>query len=150
MDRIRTRSYKFKRENGQFEFVNLFSINENNKVSSILEDENGILWIGVERRGLIRFNPDGHQIKLFDLNSGPQEHEFSNKIRALYYLSSGQIAVGTYGAGLIIFNPKSESWFTFQNKSGKSGAFNHNHVFTVFEDRGHILWVGTFKGVDKA
>jgi signal transduction histidine kinase/ligand-binding sensor domain-containing protein len=141
--------YTFSRENGQFHFVNLFSNDEYNKVSSIIENESGILWIGVEGRGLIRFNPDNDQIKHYDLNSGAEKHQFANKIRTLYQLSNGQIAIGTYGAGLYIFNPETESWFAFRNNSGDSGAISHDHVFAVFEDCSKILWIGTFKGVDK-
>jgi ligand-binding sensor domain-containing protein/CheY-like chemotaxis protein len=141
--------FKFKKENRKFDFVDLFQNDENNKVSAILEDEDNILWIGVEGKGLIRFNPDSQEVKHYDLNAGISKNGYYNKIRTLTYLSSGQIAVGTYGGGLIIFDPMNESWFVFQNKWGKSGAISHDHVFAVFEDRGHILWIGTFKGVDK-
>ena len=141
--------YKFRRENGQFEFVDLLSNNDFNKVSSIFEDKDGILWIGVEGRGLIRFDSNRGQIKHYNLNFGPMKHEFANKIRTLFPLSSNQIAIGTYGAGLWIFNPESETWFSFQHKSGNPGSLSHDHIFKVLEDRGHILWIGTFKGVDK-
>jgi len=141
--------YKFKPENGQFDFINLFKNNTYHKVSSIIEDKSGILWIGVEGKGLVRYNPDDDQIKHYDLVSKGPKQEFSNRIRTLFYLSSGQIALGTFGAGLIIFNPESESWFLFQNTSGSIGAISNDHVFTVFEDRGHIMWIGSFKGVDK-
>lgn len=76
--------YKFRRENGQFEFVDLLSNNDFNKVSSIFEDKDGILWVGVEGRGLIRFDSNRGQIKHYNLNFGPMKHEFANKIRALY------------------------------------------------------------------
>ncbi len=141
--------YKFRRENGQFEFVDLLSNNDFNKVSSIFEDKDGILWVGVEGRGLIRFDSNRGQIKQYNLNFGPMKHEFANKIRALYPLSSNQIAIGTYGAGLWIFNPESETWFSFQHKSGNPGTLSHDHIFKVMEDRGQIVWIGTFKGVDK-
>jgi ligand-binding sensor domain-containing protein len=60
--------YKFSREKGQFDYVNLLSNNDGFKVSSIVEDEAGIFWIGVEGRGLIRFNPESYEIKYYYLN----------------------------------------------------------------------------------
>jgi len=141
--------YKFIKSNGRFNFVDLFSDNKYNKVSTMLEDSDGILWLGVEGRGLVRYNPESDSTKLYDLNSGYQNHDFANKVRALYYLSTRQIAVGTYGAGLWIFNPDSESWFSYQKQAEDLSSISQAHVFTILEDRGQIVWIGTFKGADK-
>ncbi len=141
--------YKFRRENGRFDYLQLSSDNLYNNVSSIIEDIDKNLWIGIEGGGLLKIDPDkGHQ-KLYDLNSGTQTHSFANKIRVIYQLSTGQIAIGTYGAGLWIFNPALETWFSLQSDLKGDDFISHAHIFTLLEDKGRILWIGTFKGADK-
>jgi ligand-binding sensor domain-containing protein/signal transduction histidine kinase len=141
--------HKFRRDNGRFDPFNILPDENNYKVSSIIEDADGALWIGIEERGLAYYNPkDGSKI-LYDLNLGHKRHSFANKIRIIEQLSSGQIAIGTYGAGLWIFNPDLKTWFSFQSDSDEETTLSQSHIFTILEDRGQILWIGTFKGVHK-
>jgi ligand-binding sensor domain-containing protein/signal transduction histidine kinase len=141
--------YRFRKENGKFEAIELLSEPEDYIVSSIIEDTDGTLWISIEGQGLLRYQPEDQSVKLYDLNSGSQKHASANRIRIIYLLSTGQIAIGTYGAGLWIFNPDSETWFSFQIDSKDKSLISRTHVFTILEDRGQILWIGTFKGVSR-
>ena len=65
--------------NGEFIGFKTFSINEglpNSVVKSILEDDNGNLWLSTNK-GLSRFNINKESFKNFDANDGLQSNEFS-------------------------------------------------------------------------
>jgi ligand-binding sensor domain-containing protein/signal transduction histidine kinase len=119
----------------------------NNKVSSILPDQNS-LWIGTEY-GLDYYNPrtntfEHHRLSN-DLTSGPS----SNSITAIFKDSDGILWVGTYNAGLNAYNISTGKFEVYKNAEGDASSLSHNRVLSIQEDQEGKLWVGTANGLNR-
>ena len=141
--------YSYNREDNKLNFIDLQTHPQFSKVSSIIEDDNGFLWLGIEGSGLVRYNPVSNYRKRYDLKALFPNQRTANKIRVLCRLSSGQIAVGTFGGGLWFYNPKTDEFKLYRNNPRINSSINDDHIFSLMEDRSQILWVGTFQGVNK-
>jgi ligand-binding sensor domain-containing protein/signal transduction histidine kinase len=141
--------YKFNRSSDQFVFVNLLSDSTYTIATVITEDNYGVLWVGLDGRGIAKYNEQNNEIKMYDLHSIIKTKLPVNKIRYICPLRSGNIAIGSFGGGLLIFDPQKESCILFDEDSQNSGAISDNHIFTILEDKSQILWIGTFRGINK-
>ena len=109
----------------------------NRNVKALLSDGN-IIWVGTSG-GVIRYNTETDQYRLFDTKSGL----LSNGIFHLSKLGD-RLLVGTYGGGMSLFDAASESWETFNIPDGLADAF----VYDVLEtDKGDV-WVATWSGAN--
>ena len=141
--------YLFDHETGDFKYQQLLSADQRVKVSAIVEDDHRNLWIGLDGFGLIKFNPAKSEISHFSLVANSDINPSIKKIRTLTLLQSGKIALGTYGGGLGIFNPLTEELTVFNNNPNRPSTLSDDHIFTLFQDQSRILWMGTFRGIDK-
>jgi signal transduction histidine kinase/ligand-binding sensor domain-containing protein/DNA-binding response OmpR family regulator len=75
----------------------------NNQVKSILEDDNGNLWISTAN-GLSKFDPETRNIKNYFSSDGIEENNYWNQ--NAYRTSTGEMLFGT-SDGFIMFHPDS-------------------------------------------
>jgi len=113
----------------------------NDRVSSIVKEKNGFVWIGTEN-GLNRF--DGNKIKIYNKqNSGLS----SNDIADLLIDKKGRIWIGTFGGGLNLYHPSSDKFVAYKNILNKNTSIPSNELNTLFEDSKGTIWVGTKNGI---
>lgn len=113
----------------------------NDRVSSIVKEKNGFVWIGTEN-GLNRF--DGNKIKIYNKqNSGLS----SNDIADLLIDRKGKIWIATLGGGLNLYNPSNDKFVAYKNISSDNSSIPSNELNTIFEDSKGIIWVGTKNGL---
>ncbi|NIT57188.1 MAG: histidine kinase, partial [Aliifodinibius sp.] len=103
-------------------------------VDSILEDRDGIIWLGGSG-GVAKFL--GRPFTTYKKADGLG----SNNVRPILRDKQGFLWVGTFD-GLSRFNGK--KWYNFTTKDG----LNHNHIWCLFEDSRGILWIGNLKGLN--
>ena len=106
----------------------------NNYVRSILENRNGILWIGTGA-GLNKFDPSSETFTCFDEDDGL----ISNKIRAVLEDNYGNLWIST-DKGISKFNPRSKEFRNFTEKDGL-----HDNEFWWgghINDRGEMFFGG--------
>jgi len=118
------------------------SLSDNN-VTSLLQDENGIIWIGTKNGGLNRFNPETNEFKAFT-NLG--NNSCITNISCLYEFSDGNLWIGTNGFGLIKFNPQSETCSDFKNDKKNPKSISDNRIFCInsySENSKDFLLIGT-------
>ncbi len=131
-----------------FKFVRYFNDPYNpetissNRISSLIEDNYGNLWIGTLGGGLNKLNLKTNKISHYFNEGSPS---YSHYIITLFVDHNGTLWMGTYGGGLIKFNPENELFKVYKNDSGINSLSN-NHVFSIKEDRDGFLWIGTFGG----
>ncbi len=128
-----------------------------NTVWSILEDNEGILWIGT-RGGLNRLNVDEKNKPKPDFihyrNNPDDPNSLShNTVWSILEDRAGSIWIGTSG-GLNKLIPdeknKPESKFIqYRNNPDDPGSLSHNRVWSLFENSEGTLWIGTGSGLDK-
>lgn len=113
-------------------------------VTSFLEDAQGHVWVGTGWGGLHRFDPrEGTFVR----------HRVSPELHGTLCLLQdrhGRIWVGTYRAGLFRFDPRGSGASTpFKHVNGDSTTISSDEVWTMVEDGGGALWLGTNNGVDR-
>lgn len=130
--------------------VQILSDIEIGSVFSIIQDRNGIVWIGTYFEGLYRWDPktskktsNFHRIS--DNTGLP-----SNIIRNIYEDSKGNIWVGT-GNGLSKLTPdealkENPTFAIYQSEVGNQETISHNYVLPIYESSNGNLWIGTFGG----
>ena len=113
----------------------------NDRVSSIVKEKNGFVWIGTEN-GLNRY--DGNKIKIYNKQNSALS---SNDIADLLIDHTGNIWVCTLGGGLNLYNPSNDKFITYKNISNNGSSIPSNELNTVFEDSNGVIWLGTKNGI---
>jgi signal transduction histidine kinase/ligand-binding sensor domain-containing protein len=104
------------------------------RVTVLLEDRSGTLWIGIHDGGLIRVR-DGHATRLTARDGLADE-----SVLSLFEDRQGHIWVGTLRNGVTrIANGQLTSWST---RNGLAA----NHVKAFYQDAAGTLWIGTHGG----
>ncbi|MBZ5666291.1 MAG: hypothetical protein LAO30_16980, partial [Acidobacteriia bacterium] len=110
-----------------------------NRVKSILETDDGTVWVGTVS-GLQRLSPNkganDAQAKGFQRVSG-----FDGTVRFLRETSDGRLWIGTIGHGLHIYSRNQFSEITAPTR------LPSNTVLNLFEDVEKNIWVGTQAGM---
>lgn len=107
------------------------------KISSLIIDTHGILYIGTTNNGLYKLSLK-HEL------SQPIKH---NNIASIFEDSTGKIWVGSWDNGLYMLSGDKITNYT--NESGNIKSISSNFVRCCAEDNQGNIWIGTFKGLDK-
>lgn len=112
----------------------------NDRVSSIVKEKNGFVWIGTGN-GLNRY--DGDKIKIYNKQNSDLS---SNSISDLLIDHTGKIWIATLGGGLNLYNPSNDKFLTYKNISTDKKSIPSNELNTLFEDSKGTIWLGTKNG----
>ncbi|MDP4174881.1 MAG: two-component regulator propeller domain-containing protein [Bacteroidota bacterium] len=123
----------------------------NNYIWDIKEDHNHRLWIGTNN-GLNLFDRDKRTFTVFKNDPKDQSSISQNNIWRIYEDKEGTIWIGTLGGGLnrLIDLPNGRCKFEkYQYSAFYAGSLSHNYIWSIFEDRSGVLWIGTDVGLNK-
>ena len=110
---------------------------------SISNDPSGNLWIGTSEGGISLFNPSTNMFQ--DVVRDPVEKKslIKNDILTTFVDHSGIVWIGTnLGKGINKIEPNTSKFNTINRSTG----LNDDIVWSIYEDRNSILWIGTYKG----
>ncbi len=121
-----------------FERISIDQGLSNNSINSILQTEDGFLWIAT-KDGLNRF--DGKTFKIFkhvvsDSSSLPE-----NYVMSLYEDKNKNLWIGTWGGGLCKYNSEFENFKNYNNPNSYD-----NYIQCLIEDKVGNIWFGTLDG----
>ncbi len=103
----------------------------------LLEDRNGLIWMGTFGEGLFSYDPYLDQFSFYPLiDSGGQA---SAPVLNVIDDASNDLWVGTYGEGLIKLDIEKGS-------IEKINTISHNTILSLYLDSDNILWIGTDGG----
>jgi len=119
--------------------------NDLSTVRSIVEDDLGNIWFGTESKGLFCFNPLNNQLVNFQKESGNVNSLIHNSVRKVIRYGAHQLAVGTQG-GLSLLNVNSKEFRNFEHVPQNKSTLSQNSVYSLYEDRQGLLWIGTYYG----
>ncbi|GAA4813048.1 hybrid sensor histidine kinase/response regulator transcription factor [Litoribaculum gwangyangense] len=112
-----------------------------NRVTGIIKENNGFVWIGTEN-GLNRF--DGKQFKIYNSQNSSIS---SNNISDVLLDSKGRIWVATLGGGLNLYSNSSDDFVVYKNDSKDLTSLPSNQLYKLFEDSNGNLWIGSENGL---
>ena len=112
---------------------------------TIIQDEDGYIWIGTARCGLVRFDTHNESIRYY-LNDEKKSINLVNKqIRVLLQDNSGNLWIGTDGYGLYRFDTKKDK-VTFKNFPNDPSSISNDQIKYIYKDSKGDLWIGTNLG----
>ena len=122
-----------------------------NKITCILNDENGIIWLGTQENGLNKVigydKNDAPLIKRYPLSSLSNKLQ-SERITSIYNDKSGRLWIGTFN-GLHLYDRKNDSFSNFKHQINDSTSISNSIIISIAQDqRGHI-WLGTPNGLNR-
>jgi PAS domain S-box-containing protein len=126
------------------------------QVNAICEDGRKRLWIGTKRAGLYYLDMESDRLKKVEIthkapNSSNRETLPLTPI--IYALiadkKSNNLWIGTMGDGLIQLNPHTGDSISYVEHSGINTSLSNNKIYSLFEDKGGLIWVGTEGGLNK-
>jgi signal transduction histidine kinase/ligand-binding sensor domain-containing protein len=108
----------------------------------LAEDREGILWLGTESSGLLRFDPATAQFRIYQHEIDQPGSLSDNRVNSIHFDPSGVMWVGTQ-QGLARFDAVTGKFTNYSQREGLPG----NDVSCVLEDRRGDLWMSTDNGV---
>jgi ligand-binding sensor domain-containing protein/two-component sensor histidine kinase len=121
-----------------------FSLSDN-RIYTIFEDKDKILWIGTFGGGLNKFDRNTEHFISYKNIVGDETSLSDNRIMSIYEDSKGMLWIGTYGGGLLKFNKRTEK-FTRYNKKNR---LNSSVVYGILDDNSGNIWMSTDNGLFK-
>jgi ligand-binding sensor domain-containing protein/signal transduction histidine kinase len=120
-----------------------------NSVYAIFEDVSGVFWIGVESKGLNKYDPE--ILKFAHCLSDPEvSNRLTDKIVYTIYKDQQDVLwIGTRLSGLIAFNLNNHEYTNYINDPNKPWSISNDAVRTIFENRAGNLWIGTEAGLNQ-
>ena len=110
-----------------------------NLASSILPDENDVLWIGTWGGGFSWFDKKTGKFKNYTHDPNNQKSLSYNEVVCIYEDQKGNLWIGTNGGGLNQFDRNDESFKSF-NVEEKANTT----TITIYEDEKGNFWIGTY------
>lgn len=126
------------------EFTPLADLNRNEMltgthVNTILEDSNGLLWIGSYNGQVLVYEPKINKI----LHFIPSDLTGSIKGNHIFEDSQKRIWIATNGGGLYLFQPQTRTFKAWTTSDG----LPNNTILGILEDKHQNLWLATNNGL---
>lgn len=106
-------------------------------IHTLLYDIKGNLWVGTLKHGLIKYQPETRKIDRYSFGSAT--------INQIVQRKNGSIWIAT-SIGLYCYNPQNNGFKFIGNDPDDPESINDDVIYSLFEDRSEILWIGTFLG----
>ncbi|NIR47733.1 AAA domain-containing protein [candidate division KSB1 bacterium] len=123
-----------------------------NEIFKICEDREGMLWIGTYGGGLNRLDPNTKRFTRYQHDPDDANSLSDNHVWAICVDRDEVLWIGTE-CGLERFdpqtNPETARFVHYQHDPDDPNSLSHNQIWTIYQDREGILWIGTEAGLDR-
>ncbi len=117
-----------------------------NRVSAIVQDHDGFIWIGTED-GLNKY--DGYNFEIFKRNPGDSLSLNDNQALAMLVAKDGTLWIGGSLTGLSKYNSATKTFTRYNNDHSDPNSLAEDIIISFSEDTKGNLWVVTQnKGFD--
>jgi signal transduction histidine kinase/ligand-binding sensor domain-containing protein len=130
--------YKYNKLTDSFDPVPGFEF----QTQSILEDENGLLWICTLGNGVYTFDENNNSIHNFRYDSKNPTALCNNMVNGEFRDSKNRLWFATEG-GLCKYDPLKKTFKTYTVNNGLPSNF----LFKILEDKKENLWISSTKGL---
>lgn len=116
-----------------------------NSVSTMVKDNDGVIWIGSYRQGVNYFHENIMRFPLINRYSKPYGLPYED-INAFVEDKKGNLWLGTNGGGLIYFNRQTGKFTTYRHDPRNPASLSSDVIVSLVIDHKDKLWIGTFLG----
>lgn len=128
---------------------NPYSISSSH-VRSLIEDKSGNLWTGTYNGGLNKFDRTQNRFIRFAHSKEDSTSIGGNQVQKLFIDADSKMWIAVFGGGLNMLDLQNQAvnpiFTKYRHDPSDSTSISDDRVYTLFEDREMILWVGTFGG----
>jgi len=133
--------YKSQGEQKFYNFDLSATLTSSLRISALLQDTHGDIWVGTPRDGVILINS-----KL--IVSQPVIPKFSQEwIYSIAEVSPGVVWLGSYGQGVIEMNAKGNNPVRIQHNRLMESSLGHDEIWQIYTANNGMIWLGTSKGL---
>ncbi|MDB5019361.1 MAG: hypothetical protein JWQ28_488, partial [Pedobacter sp.] len=118
----------------------------NNLINGILQDTNGLIWIGTDHGGVNLLDKRDFKIRYLVNREDDQKSISQNSITSLYKDASGIIWIGTFKKGLSFYHPQILKFPLYRHQLSNPSGLTYDDVNRFVEDESGNLWIGTNGG----
>jgi PAS domain S-box-containing protein len=118
-------------------------------VMTMLEDQNGALWLATQGAGLLKFDRDQRRFISYHNDPTDPESLAHDRVISLFADREGSIWAGLDGTGPTRFATRPPSFKKTPHDFGIPKNKDQGYVQSIYEDRQGILWMGTSEGLNR-
>ena len=118
----------------------------NNLVSSVVEDENGIIWLATDHGGINLVNKSSMTVSYLTNDNENRYSICQNSVTYLYRDSGNMIWAGTYKKGISYYHKNLIRFDHFSHNPSDRNSLPYDDVNCFVEDNKGNLWIGTNGG----
>lgn len=123
-----------------------------NFIFSLIEDDSGHLYVGTQSGALHLYNPRDESFTILPAERLDLHKCRMSTVQARYFDRKNNVewtgGLGR-GTGLRMENKNTGEVRVFRHDPADNTSLADDKVYSVFRDKSGILWVGTFRGLDK-
>ena len=116
-------------------------------ITSIVEDQQGYLWIATRLGGLNRYDPQTETFVHYLHDDSDPLSLSDNHVNVLYFDKSNNLWVGTM-EGLDLLQPDTNTFKHYGYSRSKQEGFSGKYITTLYQDSRGRFWVGTAGGLN--
>jgi ligand-binding sensor domain-containing protein/DNA-binding CsgD family transcriptional regulator len=113
------------------------------RVSHIMEDKNGLLWISTSDHGINLYNPVFESFTYFSNQYTDPSSLGTNNVNSCFQDSKGRIWVCTLGNGVDLYQPDNKSFKHYRHSNTNANTIANDQVTAITEDCHHHLWIAS-------
>lgn len=119
-----------------------------NAIKDIHEDGDGVLWLGTEGAGVMKYDPaQGHLLQY--KNDAANPHSLRNNFVSSFWADpSGTLWVGTLGGGANKLSTRPPKFSRYRHVLDVNSVAD-NFILSIFEDRNGIVWIGNDRTLNR-
>lgn len=114
-------------------------------IQKIFKSENGSIWLGTFKNGLIKFNEQTNKTIQYKYQFDKANSISYDDVRDIVEDEMQNLWIATWGGGLNYFNSKTEEFTNYRERVGDKKTINNDNLIDFVEEDGK-LWIATFGG----
>jgi len=121
-------------------------------VLAVLQDNHGVLWVGTQGAGLLRFDREHRTAVRYRNHANDPQSLAEDRIIALNQDHEGNIWVGMHASEPNFFPAKKPPFRPLMSEHANPNNLGEHFVNFIFEDQQGVLWVattGALLGIDR-
>ncbi|MBK9098683.1 MAG: response regulator [bacterium] len=117
-----------------------------NNVSTIFQDNSGILWIGTWGGSINLINLKQKQFKHYNREKNNPNSLSANGVMSIFEDRAGIIWIGTWDGGLNKWDRSTNKFTHYKHNADDPFSLSDNSVSAIYEDSSGDFWIGTWNG----